>query len=53
MTWLTGRPRPVLARATEVSMGCHPVTHAILSHFGTGPLYARVISPDLPGGEAG
>ncbi|MFD3662836.1 NUDIX domain-containing protein [Streptomyces sp. NPDC058659] len=32
---------------------CHPFTHAVLTHFATGRLYANVIAPELLAGEAG
>ncbi|MET9112275.1 NUDIX domain-containing protein [Streptomyces zhihengii] len=32
---------------------CHPFTHAVLTNFATGRLYANVTAPELAGGEAG
>ncbi|MDJ0381803.1 NUDIX domain-containing protein [Streptomyces sp. G-G2] len=32
---------------------CHPFTHEVLTHFATDQLYANVIAPELPDGEAG
>nr|WSX47603.1 hypothetical protein OG409_00575 [Streptomyces sp. NBC_00974]WSX54253.1 hypothetical protein OG409_38340 [Streptomyces sp. NBC_00974] len=30
---------------------CHPVTHAVLTHFAAGRIYGNLTAPELCGGE--